>query len=412
MRAASGTDRSARRRSLVWLVWVLCGLVVALAASALLLQALEPRPVGAPELVQDALLVAVTIPFVIVGALISVHRPGNRIGALLLACALALSAFSFLENYFGYAAQRPSALPDLRAIAWIANGALAPGFGALALIVLLYPTGRLPSRRWRPVAWALAAWTLMATVLLTVQPTLVMAEEVPNPVGLRGSAATVVKQALDVAILPFLVLLPAAVASLVVRFRRARGLERQQLKWLLYAAALSAAATILTILDVLGAWGGAIDNLVAFGIPIAIGIALLRYRLYDIDRLINRTLVYGSLTAILGLGYAVVVIVLGQLLGQDTTLAVAGATLAMAAAFQPLRRRIQAVVDRRFNRRRYDATRTIEAFTTRLRDEIDLDTLSGELVAVVDQTMEPTQVSLWLRRPDRQASSELASRHT
>jgi hypothetical protein len=186
--------------------------------------------------------------------------------------------------------------------------------------------------------------------------------------------------------------------SLVVRFRRARGLERQQLKWLLYAVALSAAATILNTLGVLGAWGGAIDNLVAFGIPIAIGIALLSYRLYDIDRLINRTLVYGSLTAILGLGYAIAVIVLGQLLGQDTTLAVAGATLAMAAAFQPLRRRIQAVVDRRFNRRRYDATRTIEAFTTRLRDEIDLDTLSRELVAVVDQTMEPTQVSLWLRR--------------
>ena len=412
MTAASGADRSARRQSLVWLVWVLCGLVIALVVSALLLQALGPRPVGAPVLVQDALLIAVTIPFVIVGALISVHRPGNRIGALLLACALSLSVFSFLENYFGYAAQHPGVLPDLRAVAWIANGALAPGFGALALIVLLYPTGRLPSRRWRPVAWALAAWTLVATVLLTVQPTLVMAEKVPNPVGLRGAAATVVKQALDVAILPFLFLLPAAVASLIVRFRRARGLERQQLKWLLYAVALSAAVTILATLGVLGAWGGAIDNLVAFGIPIAIGIALLRYRLYDIDRLINRTLVYGSLTAILGLGYAVVVIVAGQLLGQDTTLAVAGATLAMAAAFQPLRRRIQAVVDRRFNRRRYDATRTIEAFTTHLRDEIDLDTLSGELVVVVDQTMEPTQVSLWLRRPDRQASSEPASRHT
>jgi hypothetical protein len=411
MSTSSGADRSVRRRSLVWLVWVLCGLVVALAVSALLLQVLGPRPVGVPVLVQDALLVAVTIPFVIVGALISVHRPGNRVGALLLAGAAALSVFSFLENYFGYAAQRPGVLPDLRAVAWIANGALAPGFGALALIVLVYPTGRLPSRRWRPVAWALAAWTLVAAALLTVPPTLVMAPSVPNPVGLRGSAATVVEQALVVGILPFLFLLPAAVASLVVRFRRARGQERQQLKWLLYAAALSAAATILDTLGVLGAWGGAIDNLVALGIPIAIGIALLRYRLYDIDRLITRTLVYGSLTAILGLGYAVVVIVLGQLLGQDTSLAVAGATLAMAAAFQPLRRRIQAVVDRRFNRRRYDATRTIEAFTARLRDQIGLDTLSAELVAVVDQTMEPTQVSLWLRRPDRRASSELASRH-
>ena len=135
------------------------------------------------------------------------------------------------------------------------------------------------------------------------------------------------------------------------------------------------------------------------GIPTAIGIALLRYRLYDIDRLINRTLVYGVLTAILGLGYAIVVIVLGQLLGQDTGLAVAGATLAMAALFRPLRRRIQAGVDRRFNRRRHDAAMTIEAFAAHLHDQIDLDTLSPELVAVVDQTMEPTWLSLWLRQP-------------
>ena len=135
------------------------------------------------------------------------------------------------------------------------------------------------------------------------------------------------------------------------------------------------------------------------GIPTAIGIALLRYRLYDIDRLINRTLVYGALTAILGLGYAIVVIVLGQLLGQDTSLAVAGATLAMAALFRPLRRRIQAIVDRRFNRRRHDAATTIDAFTAHLRDQIDLDTLRAELVAVVDQTMEPTRLSLWLRQP-------------
>jgi hypothetical protein len=220
----------------------------------------------------------------------------------------------------------------------------------------------------------------------------------------------VVEQALDAAIIPLLFFLPAAVVSLIVRFGRARGQERQQLKWLLYAVTLSAATTTLNTLDILGAWGGAIDNLVAFAIPTAIGIALLRYRLYDIDRLINRTLVYGALTAILGLGYAIVVIVLGQLLGQDTSLAVAGATLAMAALFHRLRRRLQAIVERRFNRRRHDAATTIEAFTAHLRDQIDLDTLRAELVAVVDQTMEPTQLSLWLRRPDRQAPSELTPR--
>jgi hypothetical protein len=253
-------------------------------------------------------------------------------------------------------------------------------------MVLVYPTGTLPSSRWRPVAWALAVWGLVAVVLLTVQPTLVMAPTVPNPVGVQGPPARLVEQALVAAIFPILFFLPAAVACLVVRFHRARAQERQQLKWLLYAVALSAAATILDTLGVLGGWGGAIDNLIAFGVPIAVGIALLRYRLYDIDRLINRTLVYGLLTGILGLGYAVVVIVLAQFFGQDTGLAVAGATLAIAAVFQPLCGRIQAMVDRRFNRRRYDATKTIEAFAARLRDQIDLDTLTAELVAVVEQT--------------------------
>jgi hypothetical protein len=399
MPTSSAVDRSVPQQRIVRLVWALCGLAIALAVSALVLQVLGPRPVAAPDLVQDGLLIALEVLCVIVGALISVHRPGNRIGGLLLAGAVALSVFSFLENYFGYAAQQPSILPDLRAVAWIANGALLAGVGALVLMLLLYPTGRLPSRRWRPVAWALASWGLVTIVLSTVQPTLVMAPAVSNPVGVQGSPARVLAQALVAAIIPLLFFLPAAVGSLIVRFSRAQGQERQQLKWLLYAVALSAATTTLNTLGVLGAWGGAIDNFVALGIPVAIAIALLRYRLYDIDRLINRTLVYGALTAILGLGYAIVVIVLGQLLGQDTSLAVAGATLAMAALFRPLRRRIQAIVDRRFNRRRHDAATTIDAFTAHLRDQIDLDTLSAELVAVVEQTMEPTQLSLWLRQP-------------
>jgi hypothetical protein len=399
MPTSSAVDRSAPQQRLVRLVWALCGLAIALAVSALVLQLLGPRPVAAPDLVQDGLLVALEILCVIVGALISAHRPGNRIGGLLLVGGFALSVFSFLENYFGYAARQPGVLPDLRAVAWIANGALVAGVSALVLMLLLYPTGNLPSPRWRLVAWTLAGWALVAVVLSTVQPTLVMAPAVSNPVGVQGAAARIVEQALVAAIIPLLFFLPAAVVSLIVRFGRARGQERQQLKWLLYAVALSAATTTLNTLSVLGAWGGAMDNLVALGIPVAIGIALLRYRLYDIDRLINRTLVYGALTAILGLGYAIVVIGLGQLLGQDTSLAVAGATLAMAALFRPLRRRLQAVVDRRFNRRRHDAALTIDAFSAHLRDQIDLDTLSAELVAVVEQTMEPTRLSLWLRQP-------------
>ena len=198
-----------------------------------------------------------------------------------------------------------------------------------------------------------------------------------------------------------LVGLLVAAGSLVVRFRRARGLERQQLRWLALAAALSAAALLAAVaVAVLGAPLGVV--LIAAGIsvallPLATGAAILRYRLYDLDRIISRTLAYGLLTVLLGSGYAAVVLGLGRLLGRDSSLIVAAAALAVAALFQPLRRRIQSVVDRRFNRRRYDAAQTIAAFSAHLRDEIDLATLTGELLTVVDQTMQPTQASLWLR---------------
>jgi hypothetical protein len=186
----------------------------------------------------------------------------------------------------------------------------------------------------------------------------------------------------------------------VLRFRRARGVERQQLKWFAYAAALLVIGNVVGGV-VLPSSGDLAAALTIALLPVAAGIAILRYRLYDIDRLINRTLVYGLLTAILGLGYAGAVLLLGQLFGGVTEdppgWAVAGATLAVAALFQPARRRIQAVVDRRFNRRKYDATKTVEAFSARLRDETDLDALSAELLAVARQTMQPTTAVLWLR---------------
>jgi hypothetical protein len=200
----------------------------------------------------------------------------------------------------------------------------------------------------------------------------------------------------------FPVVLICSAASIVVRFRRARGLERQQLKWLAYAVAVFAVVVALASREWTGWAVAQVAALLALGfIPVAIGIAILRYRLYDIDRVISRTLVYAVLTATLTLTYAVVVLVLGQLFGEaggnPPSWAVAGATLAVAALFQPLRRRIQRLVDRRFNRRRYDAARTVEAFSGRLREEIDLDSLSAELLAVVDQTMQPTEASLWFR---------------
>jgi hypothetical protein len=227
----------------------------------------------------------------------------------------------------------------------------------------------------------------------------------PNPLGIQAlvdlaPAAQAVGTGLG------LVAALAAVASLLLRLRRARGVERQQLKWFCYAAALFPVAVLVAVaFPSLGSDN--VDGLIVLpallALPAAIGIAVLRYRLYEIDRLINRTLVYGLLTALLGGVYAIAVLVLGWLFGglgaQPPSWAIAGATLAVAALFQPARRRIQQVVDRRFNRRKYNAAKTVERFSGRLREQVDLDTLSVELLAVVDQTMQPTAASLWLRPP-------------
>jgi len=257
------------------------------------------------------------------------------------------------------------------------------------------------------VGWAAAAGTVLLGLWAAFAPEPLEGaglERLTNPLGIQG-AETIFK-VLQAAAAVLLVATILAAASMVVRFRRARGEERQQLKWFTYAAVLSVLVWLLLIVT------GVADRLPALGIPVllvwlvavpaAIGVAMLRYRLYDIDRLINRTVVYGLLTALLGGGYAGLVLILGQLFGRSSSLAVAAATLTIAAAFQPARRRIQAAVDRRFNRRRYDAARTIAAFSARLREEIDLDSLSAELLGVVDQTMEPTNATLWLRpSPDR-----------
>jgi hypothetical protein len=191
-----------------------------------------------------------------------------------------------------------------------------------------------------------------------------------------------------------------AAASLVVRFRRARGIERQQLHWVALGTVVVALLAVVNLAALaLGAYALAplVGGLNPPILSVAIGAAILRYRLYDLDRIISRALAYGLLTVLLGGGYAGVVLGLGQLLGRDSSLVVAGATLAVAAVFQPARRRIQDLVDRHFNRRRHDAGQTIAAFSTRLRDQVDLDTLTAELLAVVDQTMQPTRTSLWLR---------------
>jgi hypothetical protein len=343
--------------------------------------------------------------FMVVGALVVARRPANSIGWLFSAIGLLALGGTLASEYSHYAyVTQPGALPFAVAAAWYGSWAAYPIFGlAFTFTLLLFPTGRLLSPRWRPIAWLAAIGITANSVLAALQPTLALeyvARTIPNPVGISGlpgleqGAVGIVLSGL------FLVVSLAACASLVLRFRRARGVERQQLKWFAYAAALMVASNAFGTLF-LPFSGDPVAALTIALLPMAAGIAILRHRLYDIDRLINRTLVYGLLTAILGLGYAGAVLLLGQLFGgvtkESPSWAVAGATLAVAALFQPARRRIQAIVDRRFNRRKYDAAKTVEAFSARLRDEIDLDALSAELLAVAHQTMQPTTAALWLR---------------
>ena len=356
--------------------------------------------------------------FMVVGALIVARRPGNAIGWLFSAVGLLALGLSLASEYteYGYVT-RPGALPGAILAAWYLGWGAYPLFIlTFTFTLLLFPNGRLPSPRWRPVAWLAAIDLAVVTVLAALRPTLTVGHDehaIANPIGIRGLPDP--EQGAVGAVLTglFAVVSLAACAALVVRFRRARGEERQQLKWFAYAA------TLMVISSVVGGLlfpaGGDVGAAITIALlPVAAGIAILRYRLYDIDRLINRTLVYGLLTALLGLVYATAVLVLGQVFGGVTadppSWAVAGATLTIAALFQPARRRIQAVVDRRFNRRKYNAAKTVETFGARLRDEIDLNTLSAELLAVVDQTMQPTRASLWLRPPST-LSDQPASRH-
>jgi hypothetical protein len=342
----------------------------------------------------------------VVGAVIVAYRPHNLVGWVFSAIGLLSSAGVLAMEYAEYAlVTRPGSLPGANLAVWWQWWWL-PVLGLiLVFTLLLFPTGRLPSARWRPVAVLGAVGVVAVAVLSALQPTLRLQNEnytVDNPLGVAGVPDPEDGLLGAVLLAVLLVCMAAAAASVVLRFRRSRGVERQQLKWFTFAAALLAASQLLTtFLLPDGELNDVLFGLAVALVPIAAGIAILRYRLYDIDRLINRTLVYGALSAVLGAVYAGVVLVGGQLSGEMggelSSWAVAGATLAVAALFQPARRRIQAMVDRRFNRRRYDAAQTVAVFSARLRDQIDLDTVTAELLAGVDQTVEPTTMSLWLR---------------
>jgi hypothetical protein len=384
-----------------WVAWIMLAFYIVSLVVGLILAGANGSFQQDPT--NQAMLLLGFSAFMVVGALIVAHRPGNAIGWIFSAIALLAFTGQLANEYATYAyVTRPGSLPGAILAAWYASWSWFVVV-ALALVFtpLLFPTGRLLSPRWRPVAWLAGVTTVALTVLgaLRANLDLVGDQVIANPIGIAAVENPEVS-AVGAGLLILLVLVIAvAFASLVIRFRRSRGAERQQLKWFTYAGALLPLALLDDYLP--APVGDLVFGVVIVFLPVAAGIAILRYRLDDIDRLINRTLVYGLLTALLAGVYGGAVLILGQAFGgvggDPPSWAVAGATLAVAALIQPARRRIQTVVDRRFNRRKFDAAKTVEAFSARLRDEVGLEALSAELLAVVEQTIQPTRASLWLR---------------
>jgi hypothetical protein len=396
------------RRTGGWVGWAVVPLALVGYAVHLVLGLTSPSVDGqAAFSLDDAMFVLGQLVVALVGALVVSRRRDVPIGWLFCAAGLIGIAEGIAARSAVHALVRLPGSSTSGTAAWLSAAFWYPNKALLVLAGLLFPSGRPPSRRWWSLAWLLAAGgVLVAAAMLVLWPVrgLELLEDRPS-----GPGAALGSGLMSVAVLLLVAAAVTTVIGLVVRFRRARGVERQQLKWFAYAAILAVIGMLLTILpDAVGVStagpfglvGRALTSAGVVGIPVAAGVAILRYRLYEIDRIIQRTLVYGLLTGLLGVVYATAAVVLGQLVGQDRPRwAVAGATLAVAALFQPARRRIQAVVDRRFNRRRYHAAETIASFSARLRQQIDLDLLTAELLTVAHHTMEPTAVSLWLRRP-------------
>jgi hypothetical protein len=353
----------------------------------------------------DVLIWAFAVVFSLVGTLVATRHPGNAIGWIFLSVGVAAGLGALTGGYADYwvGGHGGSKALGEAAAAYASSSWIAFVLVPATFLLLLFPDGRLLSPRWRWVAWSASAGIAGAFVsgILTPGP-LEDYPEIVNPFGVSSSALDLFT---GLMFLLLLVGVPGSAASLIVRYRRAAGEQRQQIKWLALAGGLVAVAVPIGTLGY-DVWGETVSNVMimlsVLGLPVAAGVAILRYRLYDIDVVINRALVYGALTATLAGAYLASVLVLQLALSgltEDSGLAVAGSTLAVAALFRPARTRIQEAVDRRFFRRRYDAARTLESFSARLRDQVDLAALDAELRGVVAETMQPAHVSLWLRGP-------------
>jgi uncharacterized membrane protein YhdT len=419
---AAGGRRSRRvggisYRTAAWLAWSLCAISLVLTALALWLLNLNYSHPDA--LIYDPWLdnTLSALSYTPVGALIASRRPANPLGWLLCLFGLVISISHFGAEYAIYAQlARSDSLPAGEVMAWILSW-LLPIIVWLSLFpLLLFPTGKLPSRHWRWLGWLTAAFVLLGVIFSALSPGALMGilGPVQNPLGVEGFSSVYY---LVVLYTISFVLTGAVVFAVFMRLWRSAGVERQQVKWFAYAAAASAIATILAyvvpgLID-MPLWfermAIALNIALIPATPIAIGIAILRYRLYDIDIIINRTLVYGTLTvtllAVYFGGVATAQLVLRTLTGQERApqLAVVISTLVIAALFNPARRRVQDFIDRRFYRRKYDARKTLAAFSKKLRDETDVDALNSELLSTVRETVQPEHVSLWLREPEKSA---------
>src|SRR5215217_9133226 len=416
-------------RSAAWLAWSVCAFSVALTLIYALLELLTP-PIPAREL-GLGYAVFFTIGLLLyptVGALVASRRPHNPIGWIFCGIGFLNVAQSFAVAYGDYslvvrhgvgvhAQHVPAgidfgALAGVKIMAWLSSwiGSDAIGLIGVALLFLLFPNGRLLSSLWRPVMWtAVGAGAALFVVDAFIPGPLYTFPFITNPVGIGGTVGHILGMLDTIGLVVLLIALLASAVSLILRLLRARGIERQQLKWFVYAATLTTIGSVVSyagayvfasdLINAIGYWEG---QLAFTALPVFTGIAILRYRLYDIDLIINRTLVYGSLTLMFALVYfggvtatqALFTVLTGQ--EEQPQLAIVVSTLIIAALFTPLRRRIQSFIDRSFYRNKYDVAKTLEAFSTKLRDETDLNALSDDLVGVVRETMQPAHVSLWL----------------
>jgi hypothetical protein len=404
------------------LAWSLAGLCVAMFVAVGVLDFLAgsarfPDNSTIIGIIGEAVTFVLFLAFPIVGALVASRQPRNPIGWICLADGLLWMIISVTDSYFVYGVARPGSVPFPVAIGTIGDQWLwVPTIGLLGIyLLLLFPDGRLPSRRWRPLALFSAVTIVLSSVAEGLAPgPLENQGGVRNPFGVEAFPWLVGVTYILLPLLPLCIF--ASAISMVLRYRRSSGEVRQQIKWIAFVGSFAGLSFLISMVSQLVVVAIRGDNLPQIpwwfellsdvavlgfaGVPVAIGFAVLRYRLYDIDIIINRTLVYGALTVTLVAVYFGAIVVLQRLFvlltGQRSTLAVVASTLTIAAIFNPLRRRIQGFVDRRFYRRKYDARKTLEAFSSMLRDETDLDALNEELVGVVRKTMQPAHVSLWL----------------